>query len=333
MHNSAASDRRVEHRAEGAVKGRELYRLILLGLAVVGVAVVGFIQPLFFTPANLINLARQATLIVIFALAQMVPILTRGLDLSQGGVVVATSVAFALLAGSLGTATALMLALFVGLVAGAVNGLLIAGIGISPLVVTLGVGSILQGMALVAANGQPISTVPANFSKPFYANVAGIPSPVVIAILVGFILWLALEKMLVGRRVVAVGSNERAAFLSGIPVRATLIVAYAMSGFITSIGSVLLSARISSGHPTAGSDTALQAIAAAVIGGVSLYGGRGSVLGVATGAVFLASVANALNLLNVSSFLQLVAVGVIIIIAVIADRFRHGPKTHIGQPI
>jgi ribose transport system permease protein len=315
------------------VKRLELYRIIVLALAVLGAAVVGFIQPLFFTPENLMNVARQSTLLVIFALAQMVPILTRGLDLSQGGVVVATSVAFALMAGGLGTATALILALFVGLLTGALNGLLIAGIGISPLVVTLGMGSILQGIALVAANGQPISAIPANFSKPFYADLAGIPSPVIVAVLVAVTLWLALEKMLVGRRVVAVGSNERAAFLSGIPVRATLIVAYAMSGFITSIGSVLLSARISSGHPTAGSDTALQAIAAAVIGGVSLYGGRGSVPGVVTGAVFLALVANALNLLNVSSFLQLVAVGVIIIIAVIADRFRHGPKTHIGQPI
>jgi ribose transport system permease protein len=299
-------------------------------VALAAASAVAVIQPLFFTIENLTNVARQATPLMIFAMAQMVPILTKGLDLSQGGVVVATSVSYALLAQSFGTGLAIILALAVGLLAGALNGALIAGFGISPFVVTFGVGSILQGLALVAANGQPISAVPANFSAPFYSHLLGIPSPLMVSIAAAFLLWFVLEKMLIGRRIIAVGSNERAAFLSGIPVRMTLVIAYAIAGGMTSIGAVLLSSRISSGHPTAGSDTALQAVAAAVIGGVSLYGGRGSVLGALLGAVFLSLIANALNLLNVSSFLQLVAAGTIIIVAVVADRLRYGPKSSIG---
>ena len=309
----------------------DLYKLVLLITALLAAIIVALIQPLFFTLENLTNVAGQAAPVVIFAIAQMVPILTRGLDLSQGGVVVATSVAFALLAQHLGTGTGAVLATLVGLSVGTINGALIAGIDISPFVVTFGAGSIFQGVALLAANGQPISLVPANFSSLFYARVLHIPVPVLVAAVLALFIWFVLEKMLIGRRVVAVGSNPRAAYLSGIPVKATLVAAYAMSGMLTSIGSVLLSARISSGHPTAGADTALQAVAAAVIGGVSLFGGRGTVGGTVLGAIFLSLLSNALNLLNVSSFLQLVAAGSMIIIAVVADRFRFGPKTPLGM--
>lgn len=304
----------------------DFWSLALSALGIGTLCVVALIQPLFFTFENLTNVARQTTPLAIFAMAQMVPILARGLDLSQGGVVVATSVTFALLAQSFGTGPAMAMSIAVGFLAGTVNGLLIAGVGISPFVVTLGVGSILQGLALVAANGQPISDVPSGFSAPFYAEAFGVPATFIFVILLGIALWFVLEHMLVGRQIFAVGSNERAAYLSGIPVRRTLVTAYMISGMMTSIGSVLLSSRISSGHPTAGSDVALQAVAAAVIGGVSLYGGRGSVLGALIGAAFLGLVANALNLLNVSSFLQLVAVGGAIIVAVVADRLRYGPK-------
>jgi ribose transport system permease protein len=313
------------------VKRFDRYNLAVLVLALTALALVGIVQPLFFTAENLKNVSRQSTPLVIFAMAQMVPILTRGLDLSQGGVVVSTSVIYALAAQRFGTSTGMLLAIAMGTIAGTLNGLLIARFRVSPFVVTLGMGSILQGVALIAANGQPISAVPANFSVLFYSSQFRIPIPVIIAVTLALMLWFVLEKMLIGRRIIAVGSNERAAFLSAIPVGATLVVAYAISGGMTSVGSVLLSSRISSGHPTAGSDVALQAVAAAVIGGVSLFGGRGTVLGAVLGAVFLSLIANALNLLNVSSYLQLVAAGAIVIVAVIADRLRYGSKTPIGR--
>lgn len=315
------------------MKKARVYNIAVVTVALIAACIVAAIQPLFFSRENLANVARQATPLIIFAVAQMIPILTRGLDLSQGGVVVATSIAYALLAQQLGTGPAIVLALLVGLVAGTINGLLVAGFGISPFIVTFGMGSVLQGLALVAANGQPISSVPANFAAPFYTNVLHVPFPIIVAGFVAVLVWFVLEKTIIGRRIIAVGSNERAAFLSGIPVGTTLVIAYAMAGVLTSIGSILLSSRISSGHPTAGADTALQAVAAAVIGGVSLFGGRGTVVGAVAGAVFLTFIGNALNLLNVSSFIQFVAAGALIILAVVADRLRNSSDLFMGRTI
>ncbi len=313
------------------MKKTALYNIAVVTLALIAACIVAAVQPLFFSRENLANVACQATPLVIFAIAQMIPILTRGLDLSQGGVVVATSVAYALLAQQIGTGAGIPLALLTGFIAGAINGLLVAGFDISPFIVTFGMGSILQGLALVAANGQPISNVPAAFAAPFYAIVFHVPVPLIVAGLVAVFAWFVLEKTTIGRRIIAVGSNERAAFLSGIPVGSTLVMAYAMAGVLTSIGSILLSSRISSGHPTAGADTALQAVAAAVIGGVSLFGGRGTVVGAVAGAVFLTFVGNALNLLNVSSFFQYVAAGTLIILAVVADRLRNSSDNFMGR--
>ena len=192
------------------------YNFVAFALALVAAAIVGAIQPLFFTAENILNVSQQATPLIILAVGQMVPILTRGLDLSQGGVVVATSVGYALWAKDFGVGPAIILALGVGLVAGMINGLLIAAFEISPFIVTLGTGSILQGLALVAANGQPISDVPAAFSAPYYEKLLGVPLPIILAVVVALLLWFILEKMLVGRRIIAVGSNSRAAFLAGI---------------------------------------------------------------------------------------------------------------------
>ena len=299
------------------------FGLAVSGLAVLVACGIALIQPLFFSAENLANVLRQSVPLVIFALAQTIPLVTRGLDLSQGGIIVATSVAYALLAGQMGSTAAVLPALTVGLATGCVSGALIAWLEISPFVVTLGIGSVLQGLALVAADGQPVSNVPADFSALYYGSVAGLPLPVALAILLVAVSVVLLDHTVLGRRIRAVGSNPRAAFLSGIPVRPTLLVAYGIAGLGTSFGAVLLSARISSGHPTAGSGMALQAVAAAVIGGVSLFGGRGTMLGATAGAILLTFVSNALNILNVSSFLQLVAVGLIIIVAAVVDRARH----------
>jgi ribose transport system permease protein len=304
------------------MKSHRFWAFAIPVLAAAIVLGVGAAQPRFLSFENLGNVARQSAPLVIFTLAQMIPILTRGLDLSQGGVVVCTSVAFALMSQIVGTDTAAILALSVGLVAGLVNGAVVSGLGVSPFVATLGVGSVLQGVALMAAKGQPISAVPADFSRLAYASVGGLPAPVLVVVIVAVGVALMLGRTLLGRYLYAIGSNDRAAYLSGVPVRSGVLFAYAACGVLTSAGAVLLSSRISSGHPTSGSDTALSAVAAAVIGGVSLFGGRGHVIGAVAGAVFLGLLSNALNLLGVSSFLQLVAVGVAIIAAVVIDRLR-----------
>ena len=298
------------------------WRYLLPALAVVSLVIVTWVQPRFLSGENLGNVARQSVPLAIFALAQMLPLLTRGLDLSQGGIVVAASVTFANVAHSTGTPAGVLAALTVGLAAGTTNGLVIAGFEVSPFVVTLATGSVLQGLALIGANGQPISDVPASVGALFYTELLGVPVPVLVLVLLFALQWFGLERLRAGRYVYAVGSNDRAAYLAGVPVRATLVLAYSASGLWTSVGSILLSSRIASGHPTAGSDTALQAVAASVIGGVSLLGGRGTAGGVLLGAAFLGLLSNALNLLNVSSFVQYVAIGGAIVVAAVADRIR-----------
>lgn len=304
------------------MKNEHSFAAIMAILVILAVCGVALIQPNFLSSENIFNILRQSVPLLILAVAQTFPLVSRGLDLSQGGVVVATGVTYALLAQSLGTETAIPLSFLVGLVVGAINGGLIAGLGLSPLVVTLGIGSILQGIALVAASGQPVYAVPADFSLPYYGGILGVPLPLFIALAMAAVGSVILDRTLLGRRIRAVGSNSRAAYLSGLPVKSTVLLAYLLSAGFTSIGGIMLAARISSGHPTAGSDLALQAIAAAVIGGVSLFGGRGKIIGACLGALFLTSIANALNLLNVSSFIQLIAAGLIIIVAVVIDKTR-----------
>jgi len=295
---------------------------ILPVVAFLAIVIVATIEPRYLSTENLINVVRQASPLAIFTLAQTLPLLTRGLDLSQGGVVVVTSVSAALLSQSLGTPTAFLISLLVGTVSGLCCGSLVAMLRVTPLIVTLGMGSVLSGMALLLSNGQPVSKVGAGFSDLYYAQLAGIPVPVLLVIALALVLYHVLGRTVTGKYIRAVGSNDRAAWLSGVPVRFTTILSYVLCGALTSLGAVLLAARISSGHPTVGADTSLQAIAAAVIGGVSLFGGRGTVLGALLGALFLGLLSNALNLLNVSSFSQMMVIGAAIVIAVVIDRLR-----------
>jgi ribose transport system permease protein len=290
--------------------------------AFIAVVVVALLEPRFLSGENLLNIVRQTSPLAVFAIAQTIPLLTRGLDLSQGGVVVFTSVSVALMSQTLGTPGAFVVGLFVGTFSGLVCGVLVALLRVSPLVVTLGVGSILSGFALVLSNGQPVSEVAIGFSRVYYSEIFHIPGPVLFVTTVAIAFTYLLGFTRLGKNFRAIGSNERAALLSGVPVPQSTVLAYTSCGALTSLGAVLLAARISSGHPTVGSDTALQAIAAAVIGGVSLSGGRGTVAGALLGAVFLGSLSNSLNLLNVSSFSQMVAIGIAIVAAVIVDRLR-----------
>jgi len=296
--------------------------MFLPAAALLTVAVLALFQPRFLTAENLINVLRQSAFLAIFALAQMIPVLTRGLDLSQGGIVGASSVVFALAASGLGIPAGGFFGLLVGATSGLLNGYMVAILRVSPFVATLGVGSILQGLALIVSNGQPIFDVPSGFAALAWGQVAGVPLPAGVAIAVLVLVHIVLTRTVPGRFVYAVGSNEAAAVLSGIPTRWVLLGAYTCSGILTALGALLLSARVNSGHPTVGADTALQAIAAVVIGGVSLFGGRGSAIGVMLGALFLGLLGNALNLLNVSSYVQQIVIGGAIIVAVALDRLR-----------
>lgn len=292
-------------------------------LVVIGtLAILAVLQPNFFSGDNILNVSRQGSFMMLFAAAQMLPILVRGLDLSQGSLIALESVVFASLAGPIGVGSAFCVAIVLGLGVGLVNGLL-AGYGrISPFVATLGTGSILLGAALILSNGQTVYAVPPEFSNLAWGTFARLPSPVVVAVLCLLCLSICLNRLTIGRYIYAVGSNPRASELSGIPYGRTLLVAYVGSSALTAIGAAFLASRVASGSPTLGLDQSLQSVAAVVIGGVSLFGGRGTVLGVFLGAAFLAILSNALNLLNVMSYWQDVVIGITVISAVLFDRLR-----------
>jgi ribose/xylose/arabinose/galactoside ABC-type transport system permease subunit len=288
--------------------------LICLALAVY--------EPLIFQLDNLSNISKQASLIAIFALAQSVVLIIKGLDLSQGGTITIVSVCVALLSNSFGIPVAIFIGFIIGSIVGSINGLLISKFKVSPFVVTLGIGFLLQGAALVLSNGEAVSKVPAGFDYLGWHEILGIPVIVCILFFISLALHFYLTRVIYGRYLFAIGSNEKASYLSGIKVLRHKVIAYIICGLITSIGAVVLASRINGGHPTEGSNTALQSVAAAVIGGVSLFGGKGTVVGVVLGSLLLAFISNALNILNFSSYYQQIMIGVIIIFAVIIDKLK-----------
>lgn len=284
-------------------------------------------EPLIFNLNNLSNISKQASLIAIFALAQSIVLIARGLDLSQGGTICIISVTVALLCVKIGLPCAILVGVIVASLIGFFNGIIISSLGVSPFVVTLGTGFLLQGIALVLSNGQPVYKVTPDFTYLGWHEYMNIPLIVFILAIIVIILYIYLQKTIFGRFIFALGSNERAAFLTGIKVSKHKIIAYIICSVLTSLGAVILASRINSGHPVEGANTALQSVAAAVIGGVSLFGGKGTVLGVLLGSLLLAFLSNALNILNISSYYQQIMIGIIIIIAVVIDKLT----THKGH--
>jgi ribose transport system permease protein len=189
-----------------------------------------------------------------------------------------------------------------------------------PFIATLAMLSIVSGLALNLSSGVAISGLPSRFGDLAYELLAGIPVPVVVALLVLAISHFVLRYTRLGRHIYAVGGNEEAARLSGISIDLVKVAAYVICGFCAAMGSIILTARVASGQPTLGSSLPLESVAAVVLGGISLFGGRGSVVGVAFGVAFVSILSNGLNLLNVSSYTQLMVIGGALVIAVALDQ-------------
>ncbi len=280
--------------------------------------------PYFLTAANLANVAEQSAIVGVIAIGMTFVILTGGIDLSVGSVVALAGVAIGV---SLQHALPLPFALCVGLVtgttAGIANGLLISVGKLPPFIATLGMMSVARGMALMLADGRPISGFQGSLRALTTNRVLGIPGSVMVMLALYAVAHIVLTRTVFGRLVYAVGGNEEAAALSGINVRAVKIVAYAICGLSASVCTMLLVARLDSAQPIAGIGYELDAIAAVVIGGTSLLGGSGSVVGTLIGALIMSVLRNGLNLLGVSSYVQQVAIGVVIVIAVLVDMALH----------
>lgn len=294
----------------------------ILSLLVVG-AVLSTATTQFLTLDNLTLVARGFAFTGIAAIGAYLVILTGGIDLSAGSVMGLSGIVAAVLsAGGQNPLVAILGGVTVGVAVGLFNGLLIAGLGLAPFMVTLGMLSVGRGSAVGVTGGMPVMGLDPAVAWLGRGYVLGLPVPVWLLILIGLTFHLIMRHTNFGWYVYAIGGNEEAARLSGVRVRQVKIAVYTVAGLLAGIGGILLTARLGVGESTAATGYELDVIAAAVIGGTSLQGGRGSVLGAICGAALLGVVRNGLVLLGVSDYWQTVSIGLVVIFAVLVDRYR-----------
>lgn len=278
------------------------------------------LTPHFLTVSNLLNVAQQTAINAIIAVGLTFVIITAGIDLSVGSIMAFSGVVLAsVLNAGMPIPLAISIGLLVGLACGSINGLLIAYGKLPPFISTLGMMSVARGAALMYTNGRPISGFSADFRFLANGEIFSIPISIIFMVVVYFVAHFILTKTRLGRYIYAIGGNEEAARLSGINVAAYKIIVYGICGLLAGLAAVILTARLNSAQPIAGISYELDAIAATVIGGTSLMGGEGRVLGTLIGALIMGVLRNGLNLLGVSSFLQQTIIGSVIIIAVLVD--------------
>jgi ribose transport system permease protein len=277
----------------------------------------------FLTSGNMANLARQWAVYGIIAIGELLVILTKGIDLSVGSVVGLTgAVAAQLLVAGMPIPLAVVCAVLAGAAVGVVNGTLVAYAKLPPFIVTLGMMGAARGLVLVITDANTIQPLPNGFGAIANDTLGGVPNLFLITVVVIVVVGFLLRRTVFGRYVYATGSNSESARLSGVPVPGVLITVYAMSGLLAGLGGVLLASRLGAGVPTAGESYELDAIAACVIGGASLFGAKGSALGAAAGALITSTLNNGGNLLGVNSFYLQIAIGVLILLAVAFDQVQ-----------
>ena len=277
------------------------------------------LTPSFYQPSNILDIMLQSSINGVIAVGMTLVVMTKGIDLSVGSIVGLSSMVAASMLPH-GLALGVASGLLVGLACGLFNGILIAKLKLPDFIVTLGTMSIFRGFALIYTDGQPIYGIDKTFRAVFAGKLAEIPTPVLIAIAIAVLVFLLVRYTTAGEQIISVGGNEEAAKLSGIAVDRVKIGVYAISGVLSAVAGFILVARIGAAEPIGGTGFELQAIGASVIGGASLFGGVGNALGSLVGALTLGAMRNGLTLLNVPSFWQFVATGVVVILAVLADQ-------------
>ncbi len=291
--------------------------LVLLAIALT------IATPNFLTQSNLASVARQTAVINIIALGMTLVIITGGIDLSVGSILA--------IAGLFGTTAmkngysipvAILVGLLVGLVCGLINGVSVAVLRINPFIVTLGTMGIFRGLALVISNGLPVHEIPAAFAFLGEDNFLGVPVVLYILLICAVLMHFVLENTKLGRYAFAIGSNSSAAYYAGVPIKFHLAMVYAIIGLLSGLAGMIEASRLMIGQPTAGQGYELQAIAAVVIGGGSLTGGEGSVLGTLIGAFVMGLLSNGSDLLGISPYWQQAIIGAVIIAAVGFDELR-----------
>lgn len=289
------------------------------------IAVVSFLNPNFFMLDNLLNILRQTSVNAIIAVGMTLVILTAGIDLSVGSVLALCGAVAATMVGlELPVYVVIPAALALGAVLGGISGVIIAKGKVQAFIATLVTMTLLRGATLVYTDGRPVSTGFSDAADSFAwlgtGYLFGIPVPIWLMALVFIAAWYMLNHTRMGRYIYALGGNEAATRLSGINVDRVKIAVYALCGLLAALAGLIVTSRLSSAQPTAGTGYELDAIAAVVLGGTSLAGGKGRIMGTLIGALIIGFLNNALNLLDVSSYYQMIAKAVVILLAVLVDN-------------
>ncbi|CVI62127.1 ribose ABC transporter permease [Agrobacterium leguminum] len=295
--------------------------LPLAGLIVVSI-LMGLASDNFFSLNNIMNVLRQVSVVGILAVGMTFVILTGGIDLSVGAVMalVGTLSAGLMVNSGLPASVALPAGLFIGLGIGIFNGALVAWGKMPAIIVTLATMGMARGLGLIYSGGYPVSGIPSWISWFGVGRIGVVPVPVVIMVVIYAIAWVLLQRTAFGRHVYALGGNELAARLSGVKTQRVKLAVYGISGVTAALAALILTGRLMSGQPNAGVGFELDAIAAVVLGGTAIAGGRGLILGTLIGAVLLGILNNGLNLMGINPYLQDVIKGGIILLAIYIGR-------------
>lgn len=294
----------------------------MLGLIIL-VLVVTVLNPAFLEPLNILNLLRQVAINALIAFGMTFVILTGGIDLSVGSTLALSSAVMAsMLVSGVPPLIAIIAGCILGAGLGALNGVMITKGRMAPFIATLATMTIYRGLTMVFTEGNPITGLGDNLMFQLFGRgyFLGIPVPAITMTVMFVLLWIILHKTSLGRKTYAIGGNEKASIISGIQVHRIKIMVYSLTGLLAALAGAILTSRLDSAQPTAGSSYELDAIAAVVLGGTSLSGGRGRIVGTLVGALIIGTLNNGLNLLGVSSFYQAVVKGIVIVIAVLMDR-------------
>lgn len=296
---------------------------VLVALIVL-IIVVSLYTDKFLTPFNGQVIARQVSYIGLVALAQTLVLLIGGIDLSVGAGAGLSAIVGALMLTSAGVHpyAVIPLTMMFGLLLGLLNGGIIAGLRLNPFIVTLATWEIFAGMTMVITEGYPITPLGAAFSIFGKGTFFGIPFPIIIYVAIGGILIWMLSQTRFGRNIFAVGGNREAAMLAGIHVRRVELMVYGLAGMLASLAGILYASRLDAAQPSVGEGWLMGAITASILGGTSLRGGQGSIVGTMLGALLLVILANAIGLANVNGYWQRVIVGGVVLLAVLVDLFR-----------
>ncbi|MES1040686.1 MULTISPECIES: ABC transporter permease [Peribacillus] len=285
--------------------------------------VITVLNPSFMEPNNILNLLRQTSINALIAFGMTFIILTGGIDLSVGSILALSSALMAgMMVSGLDPILAILIGILLGAIMGVINGILVSKGKMAPFIVTLATMTIFRGLTLVYTDGKPITGIGDSvmFQMLGRGYFLGVPVPAVVMVIAFFILWFLLHKTSFGRKTYAIGGNERASRISGIKVDRVKVAIYGLAGTMAAIAGAILTSRLNSAQPTAGQSYEMDAIAAVVLGGTSLSGGKGRLFGTLVGVLIIGTLNNGMNLLGVSSFYQQVVKGAVILIAVLLDR-------------